>query len=281
MEAATIKLFLVQGKPNGLRVAELSNWSGKSIAAPRSELSALLKRDELNRPGLYILTGIDPETDEKAIYIGETENILTRLKEHHIKKDFWNAVTVFVSKDDNLTKAHIKYLEGCFIELANNTNSFVVMNLASSGAKLPECDAAEMDVFLQKSLQLLPVLGIVDFNQTFPKSSNKKDEFLHYEIKDQKATGKVIPEGFVIFAESQAVLELCVSAGTTLKKQRKKLIKKGYLKQQENGFIFTKDTTFGSPSAAASIVSGGNTNGRTTWKNSEGKNINEIIADKN
>ena len=70
MEAATIKLFLVHGSPTGLRIAEISNWSGKAIAAPRNELTALLNRDELSSPGIYFLTGEDSDTGDKSIYIG-------------------------------------------------------------------------------------------------------------------------------------------------------------------------------------------------------------------
>ena len=115
-QPATIKLFLVHGSPNGLRTAELSNWSGKAVSAPKTEIPELLKREELGSPGFYILTGIDPDSGDKAIYIGEAENVSNRLK-GHVSKDFWNSVTVFVSKDENLTKAHIRYLEGKLIEL--------------------------------------------------------------------------------------------------------------------------------------------------------------------
>jgi len=79
-QSATIKLFLVTGSPNGLRTAELSNWSGKAIAAPRSEISSLLRRPELKSPGIYILTGKDADSGEPALYIGEAEDVSRRLK---------------------------------------------------------------------------------------------------------------------------------------------------------------------------------------------------------
>ncbi|MFT5485070.1 MAG: hypothetical protein ACI9GW_003743, partial [Halieaceae bacterium] len=139
MQATTIKLFLVHGSPSGLRTAELSNWSGKAIAAPRTEISDLLKREELTSPGFYLLTGVDPDSGDRAIYIGEAENVAKRLK-GHASKDFWNTATVFVSKDENLTKAHIRYLEGILIEKANNNGASVVINSASCGSKLPESD---------------------------------------------------------------------------------------------------------------------------------------------
>jgi len=81
MQAATIKLFLVHGNPNSLRTAELSNWSGKAIAAPRTELVELLRREELSSPGFYLLTGDDPRSGDRAIYIGEAENVASRLRD--------------------------------------------------------------------------------------------------------------------------------------------------------------------------------------------------------
>ena len=273
MQSATIKLFLVHGSPNGLRTAELSNWSGKAVAAPRTEISEILKREELNSPGVYLLTGVDPESGDKAIYIGEAENVSSRLKSH-AAKDFWNSVAVFVSKDENLTKAHIRYLEGILIQMANENDSSVVMNAASSGAKLPESDAAEMNVFLQKCLQLLPVLGIADFNKTVEPSS-EKEELLYCKIKGHTATGKRTANGFVVFSGSQAVLEHRPSA-RRMRAKREQLIEKGHLKQEGDHLVFTKDIEFGSPSTAGSVVRGGSTNGLTSWKNSSGKQLKEI-----
>src|SRR3989475_4393837 len=139
MPSATIKLFLVHGDPKRLRTAELSNWTGKAIAGPRSELDGVLARDEAAKPGVYFLSGIDSESGKPAVYVGEAESIRDRLR-GHLYKDFWNHVVFFVSNDENLTKAHIRYLEGRLIEQARSVGRAMVMNGQSSGAKLPESD---------------------------------------------------------------------------------------------------------------------------------------------
>ena len=273
MQAATIKIFLVHGSPSGLRTAELSNWSGKAIAAPRTEISELLKREELASPGFYFLTGVDPESGDRAIYIGEAENVASRLRGHAVK-DFWNSVVVFVSKDENLTKAHIRYLEGILIERANEYGTAIVMNLASSGARLPESDAAEMDVYLEKCLQLLPVLGVPDFNEKIDKASDKND-LLYCKIKTLEARGKRTANGFIVYAGSQAVLEHRPSA-KRMRVKRERLIEKGTLETRSDHLVFVKDVEFGSPSTAGSVVRGGNTNGLNSWKNSAGTTLKEI-----
>lgn len=273
MEAVTIKLFLVHGSPNGLRTAELSNWSGKAIAAPRNELTSLLNREELSSPGVYFLTGVDSESGDKAIYIGEAENVGKRLK-NHSSKDFWNSATVFVSKDENLTKSHIRYIEGKLINIATENTSSLVMNSTSSGAKLPESDACEMDTFLQKTLQLLPVLGITDFNKSVEEPAKEQD-ILICKIKGLTAKGKRTSGGFTVYAGSQAVLDHRPAA-IRAKERREALIDKGVLKPEKNYLIFTKDMEFGSPSRAATIVRGGASNGLTAWKNSKGKPLKEL-----
>src|SRR5262245_42595521 len=97
MNSATIKLFLPRGDAKSLRTAEISNWSGKAIAAPRTELDDLLSREELDKAGVYILTGNDPLSNIPRAYIGEAEVIRDRLRQHRAK-EFWISAIVFVSK---------------------------------------------------------------------------------------------------------------------------------------------------------------------------------------
>lgn len=220
-----------------------------------------------------MLTGVDPESGDRALYIGEAENVANRLK-NHASKDFWNSATVFVSKDENLTKAHIRYLEGILIDKALNNGSSVLMNAVSSGAKLPESDAAEMNVFLEKCLQLLPVLGVPEFSEKIDQISESKD-LLYCKIKGLTASGKRTANGFIVFAGSQAVLEHRASA-KVVRAKREMLMEKGSLEKSDNHLVFVKDVEFGSPSTAGSVVRGGSTNGLTSWKNSKGIQLKTI-----
>lgn len=270
LQPATIKIFLTKGNPEALRTAELSNWTGKAITAPRTELKELLARKELNRPGVYLLIGTDPDSGEAALYVGEAESIAKRLKGHSAK-DFWNNAIIFVSKDENLTKAHSKYLEGKLIERATEVGRSVLMNSVSSGAKLPESDLAYMDVFLDNIYRLLPILGVNYFRTRQEQTATEK-ELLYCRIKGLVATGKRSLTGFVVFKGSQAVLEHRPSAGTK-RKLRDNLVATGVLVREGNHLSFTKDIEFGSPSTAGSVVRGGHTNGLSQWKNEQGKSL--------
>lgn len=278
MPTATLKIFLAFGDPKRLRTAELSNWTGKAVAGPRSEFEKVLEREESQNSGVYFLTGIDPDTNKSAIYIGEAECIRDRIKSH-LSKDFWNNITFFITKDENLTKAHIRYIEGRLIEIAKTAGRSVVINSQGSGAKLPESDREDMEVFLEKMQQVLPVLGVEAFVQTSSKAkAEEKRELLTCRIKNVTSTGYLTPNGILVLAGSEAVLKERSSAQKwpSVMVQRKKLIEEGGLVQNGDKYVFTKDTEFSSPSSAAAVIHGGSANGLTAWVNSGGQSLKEL-----
>ncbi len=278
MPSATIKIFLVYGDPKRLRTAELSNWTGKAVAGPRSEFEGVVDREESGSSGIYFLTGINPESGEPAVYIGEAESIKDRVKSH-LGKDFWNQIVYFISKDENLTKAHIRYLEGKLIEQARKVGRAHVWNGQSSGAKLPESDREDMEVFLEKINQLLPVLGVELLAPATGKVDvNTEEEMLYCEIKSIRARGYLIPNGFLVLKESQAVLNERASSQKYpwALNMRQKLKDDGLLLAKSDHLLFTEDAEFSSPSAAAAVVHGGHANGLTAWRDKNGKTLKEI-----
>ena len=278
MPSATIKIFLAHGDPKRLRTAELSNWTGKAVAGPRSEFDSVLAREESYKSGVYFLTGIDPETGSSAVYIGEAESVRDRVKSH-LDKDFWNQIVFFTSKDENLTKAHIKYLEGRMIEQAKQAARAQIKNSQSSGARLPESDREDMEIFLEKIHQLLPVLGVEVLipKTTAPEAASVR-ESLSCEIKGLNATGYLTPNGIVVLEGSQAVLNERASSQKYpwAFNMRQKLKDEGVLSVKADHLVFTQDAEFSSPSAAAAVIHGGQANGLTSWKNKNGKTLKEL-----
>lgn len=277
MPSATIKLFLVTGEPKGLRTAEMSNWNGKVVAGPRSELQDLLARPESEQAGVYLLTGMNPETGRATVYIGEAELIRKRVK-HHVSLEFWNHAVYFVG-NENLTKAHVRYLEGRLIEQAKKVGRANVVNDKGSGARLPESDTADMEIFLEKIHQLLPVLGVEVFVPVSAITRSSDDTgILTCKIKGLKATGRLTPNGMVVLSGSQAVLE---ERPSTKKypwslEMRRTLKEEGALVVMKEHLEFTRDVEFTSPSAAAAVIHGGQANGLTSWKDSKGRTLKEL-----
>src|SRR3982751_3169897 len=207
MTSATIKLFLPRGDATSLRTAEISNWTGKAIAAPRTELDDLLAREELEKAGVYILTGSDPLTNTPRAYIGEAEVIRDRLKQHKTK-EFWISAIVFVSKDENLTKAHVRYLESRLLAEAAEINRFTLEQNQAGGSRLPESDREDMEVFLSRIRQLLPVLGSDILEPAIqPSAKAQPGGLLYCRNKGAEARGQRTAEGFVVFKGSTAVLQ--------------------------------------------------------------------------
>ncbi len=278
MTSATIKLFLPRGDAKSLRTAEISNWSGKAIAAPRTEIDELLAREELDKAGVYILIGNDPITNAPRAYIGEAEVIRERLKQHKTK-EFWISAIVFVSKDENLTKAHVRYLENRLLAEAAQINRFTLEQNQAGGSKLPESDREDMEVFLARIRQLLPVLGS-DILTPITQSAAKAQPggVLYCCIKNAEGRGQRTANGFVIFQGSTAVLEERPSAENYpyVMTQRKQLITEGILTEKDGVFVFTRDTEFSSPSAAAAVIHGGSANGLIAWRTEGGISLKQL-----
>lgn len=278
MISATIKLFLPRGDAKSLRTAEISNWTGKAVAAPRTELNELLAREELEKAGVYILIGSDPLTNAARAYIGEAEVIRERLKQHKTK-EFWVSAIVFVSKDENLTKAHVRFLESRLLAEAKQIGRFTLEQNEASGSRLPESDREDMEVFLARIRQLLPVLGS-DILSPIAQTPQRAQAggILLCRIKGSEARGQRTANGFVVLHGSTAVLEERPSAESYpyVLVQRKQLIANGTLRETGGFLMFTKDVEFTSPSAAAVVVHGGNANGLTAWKSVDGRTLKQI-----
>jgi hypothetical protein len=276
MQAATIKLFLPTGDATGIRTAEISNWAGKAIAGPRTEIDMLVKRPELDSPGVYLLLGHD-DAGDPLIYIGEAECVKNRLKQHKIK-EFWVQVMAFTSKDENLTKGHVKYLEAELIKRAKIVGKATLENSQSGNAVLPESDIADMEVFLSKMYQLLPVLGTDVFTAT-PTKRPKASNLLYCRKGNAVSQGQRSANGFVIFKGSQAVAEETASIPPSISQIRGKMIKKGILVENADVYVFTTDYECTSPSLAAAIVRAGSANGMTEWKNKDGETLKAMESE--
>jgi len=159
-----ITLHLVEGLPSGIIKGQLGNWVGLVTYAPRTKLDDLAADSDTKRPGVYVLTGPDPEDPTASIvYVGESENVFHRLKQHEKDDDkvFYEAVAVITSTDENLTKGHIRYLESRLLGIAHETKRATVNNVTRPDLPpLPAADRDEMEVFLDHLQMLLPVMGL-------------------------------------------------------------------------------------------------------------------------
>ncbi len=275
MKGKTIRIYLTEGTPTGALTAEIINWTGKVVVAPRSQLADLASRAEVQRTGVYCLTGVAPDDPSReCVYIGEGDNVLKRLAQHDADeaKDFWTRTVVVTSKDENLTKAHVRYLESRLIQQAQQAGRARLQNgTAPSPPSLPEPDVADMEYFLEQISMILPVLGF-GFLQPKPSvapfsESSSGSPLFTLQAVGAKASAREVNGEFVVLKGSTARRE-GVESWTAYKSQRDQLVKDGKLVEGADSqlLVFAEDVPFASPSAAAAVVLGRNANGRKEWK---------------
>lgn len=275
----SIRLFLAEGTPDGLWVVEKSNWTGIGLVAARSGYQALRDRAEVAGPGIYVLVGpAESAAHAHRIYIGETDVLRPRLDSHFKNKDFWTRVIVFTSKDANLNKAHVRYLESRLITLARSARRAEVENSAESSLpSLSEADRADMETFLDDMLLLYPVVGLTAFEAPNAAPSREAaNEPLHLSGKDTKAVGRETADGFVVLEGSLGRLESVPSIHDFARDLRASLISEGIFVGEGGHLRLTQDYVFTSPSTAAMVLLGRNANGRVEWRNADGRTLKDM-----
>jgi hypothetical protein len=275
----TIKIFLIDGEPNGRMSCELSNWSGKAYKIPRIKIKDCSDRDDLTSTGVYLLFGKD-DVGKDQVYIGEAESILKRLNQQLKEKDFWNEAIVFISKDENLNKAHIKYLENRLHEIAKSVNRYTVDNsIIPTQSSISESDRAEMEEFIEYIKMLVNTLGhkVFDEKREF-KPKQKQESFFIKAARGADGQGEPTSDGFVVFKNSKAASTIVNSMTANYIIYRQKLIDEAVLVDKGEYFEFSDDYIFSSPSTAAVMVMGRNANGLTEWKNKDGKTLKDFEA---
>lgn len=274
----TIRLFLIDGEPNGRISAELSNWTGKGYKIPRIKIKECGDRPELENPGIYLLFGKD-EDGNNQVYIGEAEEVLKRLNQQLAKKEFWNEAIAFISKDENLNKAHIKYLENELHYIAEQINRYQVENnVIPTKPSISEPDQAEMEEFISNIKILTNTLGHKVFEQKREvRTSEEQKENVFYikSVRGADASGEPTADGFVIFEESQVAHTEVDSLTPSFRKKRRELEEEGIIEVKKDGYFITEDYVASSPSTAAVIVLGRNANGLSEWKLEDGTTLKE------
>jgi len=275
----SVRIFIPTGDPEGLRIIEKSNRTGQGLMFPRALFPEVRQRPELQRTGVYVLWGPSESGQLPRVYVGEGDFVRDRLDQHHKQKDFWTHAVVFISKDQNLNKAHVQYLEAKLVALGAKAKRAVLDN--SNVPQLPvlsEADRADAEGFLADILLCLPVLGVNVFERpkvpTYTASEGVQELFLR--AKGIEARGIYTAEGFIVRAKSQAVKEEVPSIPSYLRGLRRSLIENGILQDKGGHYRLTRDYTFNSPSTAAGVLLGYAANGRIHWKDAKGQTLREI-----
>jgi hypothetical protein len=286
LSGRSIRIFLVDGTPSGLRTAEIPNWTGHVVVAPRTRIQEALARPEAGKTGVYLLVG--EEAGRSMVYVGEGDLISDRIRTHARDEDkaFWERVCLITSKDVNLTKAHVRYLESRLVSIIKLSNRANVINSNEPAPKvLPESDVSDMEFFLSQLQILLPTIGL-DFLRPTLATDNISSTNGAVSPSDAQLGDLHLPPQVALClshktgVEAQAVetdgeiVVLKGSIGTGLEFKvnqyaplRQSLIDEGKIEVLQNGGIrFLEDVPFNSPSAAAAVLNNRNSSGPREWR---------------
>lgn len=266
----TVTTYLLDTDPKGTQYVFISNKICQMYVIPRSHLSILNERYELQTPAFYILLGEDEATKPKA-YIGETENFRERVRNHDSKKAFWQKALLFISKDAAMTKADVQYLEHKAIAEAKVSNSFVLNENKQTpkAPNLPEYRKDDMDEFFEDVKFLTSFIGCGIFDIAKPK----EEHLFFTKGRGCDAKGFYHSKGFTVLKGSKIVSSS--SPSFKWNNKREKMLSE-YTHSSKGKLELSSDTTFNSPSTAADFCIGSSNNGWLVWKDKDGNTLDSV-----
>jgi hypothetical protein len=281
----SLELYYIDGRPDGMLTAELFNWTGHVLMAPRTQIAAALKRQEAGYAGVYLLIG--EQNGEPRAYVGEGEDISARIKAHDVAKDRWSSAVLVTTAGNKLNKAHVRYLEARLIAEARAIGRTPLENGTNPPRpSLSEADVAKMEAFLENLLIVLPAVRVDMFIQRarptlgsatpalspalpLPAPALPPVRFtLETPKHGIKATAVLVDGEFVVQAGSLARESWIGQNGqvASYAPLHVELVTAGILAPHGPLRIFTQNYAFKSPSAAAAVINGRSTSGPQHWR---------------
>ena len=286
-----INMFLMDGEVTGKIKCTLSNWTGVIYKIPRIQLGDLKSRDEMKQSGIYFLFGRDEDKQKDVTYIGQAttrkngEGVLLRIQEHtrDIHADYFNDVIILTTQNNSFGPTEISYLENKFTQLAKEAGRYIVKNSNDPNpGNVTEEKESELDEIVENTLMIIGTLGYRVFVPMTKKVSqdltDNHSTYLYLKRKTKKsnkvieATCERTTEGFVVLEGSQVEIKDSPYLPASLKEMRQNLIASRVI---QDGVLKEKQL-FSSPSYAAAFLLGMQTNGRTDWKDQDGRTLKEL-----
>jgi hypothetical protein len=285
----SVRIFLPDATVTGIRHAEIVNRTGQTVACPRTRLDDLKQWPETAKPGVYFLFEARLGDSKPLAYIGESENVAGRLLNHDKEKEFWNDVVVFTSKDENLTKSHIKYLESRLESLAKAADRYKLENgNTPTLSSLPRAERDAMDELLDDIRLVLGTLGYPILEPLIQPKTNslgtgtvsifgtRSDEELNFKVHNLSACGVRTNEGFVLKKGSTASKTNSESVSGKIVKMKEQLLADGRLVDKGEYLMLTEDVLVTSSSYAAALIAGTARSGPQSWFAQNGRSLKEI-----
>ena len=244
---------------------------------------------------LYILLQSQPKgsTQKPQAYIGQTDDIVKRAKDHDGKKAFWDRIIIFFASNDEITSTEVEYFEHKAITEALRIENYDLNEnkQVPKGKTIPIHRRAPADDFFEDVKMLLSIIGcdILDASSSkihtsssvSPRkrrtSSSADSPTFYIKGKDANAVGRYSDGKFTVLKGS---VFSCTEAPSYTGKEKRKQFIGEHCTVVSGKIILTEDYTFKSPSTAAEYVLGRHANGRIMWKDDIGQTLDTVYPRK-
>jgi len=280
----TIQIYLPAGDPRGMRVAEITTRIVRVIEVPRNQLADFIKMPEAQQVGVYFLMGELSDGGLPRAYIGQSGNVGNRLVQHNQSKDFWNRALVVISLTNSMTQTHALFLEWFAIAEAAKAGRYSLEN-GNTGSQpyTPAPLQADCHEIHETAATLLATLGqpifepLISHTVSGTDGNSKAPDLFYCRGPNAEAVGEYTSEGFVVYKNSTARIEIVASIkGTSQERFRNQLVTDGVLGLSGDHYVFARDHLFSSPSTAAIAVLGRSANGWMEWKTEQGQTLDAV-----
>ncbi len=271
----TIQIFLPDGNPRGVKIAEFTSRTVQVVSLPRAQLDLACARSEITNVGLYFLIGDSEPGTVPLLYIGEAEDCTSRLRQQNKSKDWWTNALVCVSKTSGFTKSHVKYLEWYCHQEAEAAGRFKMDNsTVPTKSYVSEPMVADLMDHFETIRILTSTLGYPLFDKI---QKPQETDVLTCKGKKALAKGEYTEDGLIVFANSISNRQEANSVHGYVSAARKQMINHGILQIVDQETLrFTRDQIFPSPSQAAAVVLARNANGWMEWRYPDGRTLDEV-----
>lgn len=270
-KAKTIQIFLPNGEPTGIRIAEITTGILRVIEVPRTMLEDFFAMEESSQVGIYFLFG-----DDDKLYIGQSGDLKSRLSQHNKTKEFWNKAVVVLSLTNNLTQTHALFLEWLSINQTKQAERYALEN-GNQGCK-PHAPApleADCHTFFEQMKVVIGTLGYPLFKSLVSKKASD-DELFYCKRNGVNGTGLYTNEGFVLLKGSTGQAVVAELYKDKLPKLRSELLASGDAIIEDDRLVLQKDILFQTPSGASNLLICMSTNGWTEWKDKNGTTLSDL-----
>lgn len=279
MAGQSLELFFVDGKPDGMLTAEIFNWTGHVLVAPRTQLPEMLRRKEAAYTGVYVLLGEDAESSLPKAYIGEADDVAARIRNHDAERDWWTSVVIITSSANSLNKAHVKYLESRLVKQVKVVATLKLENKNSPPRPtLSESATANMEQFLEHLHVILPALrvdgflnrkrqvGLKRLSSELPYPATPAVKFeIRLENGEVHGYGTLKDGEFIVLPGSRG-RGRWIGADHNYSRLFDEVVESGVYKGDDTARVFDSAYAFPSPSAAGAVLNGRSTAGPIAWK---------------